>query len=148
VTTLDMSRWCTWTGSRGRQCYAYCLPGRVVCSKHRREPGLPPVELQARRKLVTSLTPASAVVLIQALIAREDLSSWRRALHVATLEGIVREGFTVSLSGAIATSVATSRAIPSNSWRFGGCAPVAQISEKSAKCLENRGGPNGIRTRV
>jgi hypothetical protein len=88
VTTLDTSRWCTWVGSRGRQCYAYVLPGRLVCSRHRREPGLPPAELQARQKVLASLTPGAVAVLLNALVAKEDVT-WRRIAHVATLEGMV-----------------------------------------------------------
>jgi hypothetical protein len=89
VTTLDTTRWCTWTSARGRQCYAYVLPGRLVCSKQRREPGLPPAELLARQKVLASLTPGSVAVLLGALVAKEDVT-WRRIAHVGALEGVVR----------------------------------------------------------
>jgi hypothetical protein len=89
VTSLDTSRWCTWTGSRGKQCYAYVLPDRVVCSKHRREPGLPPAQLLARQRVLASLTPGAMAVLLNALVAKEDVT-WRRIAHVGALEGICR----------------------------------------------------------
>jgi hypothetical protein len=88
VTTLDTSRWCTWVGSRGRQCYAYVLPGRLVCSRHRREPGLPPAELLARRQVLGAIgtNGAACTAMLTALVAGRE-ASWRRLKHLPIDDG-------------------------------------------------------------